>query len=162
MAENQSDLKLKKNLEVSMDSDQNINAQKEDVNTINTTLEKAIFESVSAYSGDELNLPVEDLELAIPFYMDIFGFNLSSKREKSAILERDGLKIGLAENGGDPSQEGCFFRVNNVEVAFAELKRNGLNQRVANYRTDEHGDSSFKVFFVVAPDGLCYCLGQKL
>ena len=30
---------------------------------------------------------------------------------KSAVLQRDDIRIGLAENGGDPEQEGCFFEV---------------------------------------------------
>jgi hypothetical protein len=77
------------------------------------------------------------------------------------VLGRDGIQIGLAENGGDPSQEGCFFEVTNVEAAFAELKSNGLEKEEADFRIDQYGDTSWKVFFVVAPDGLCYCLGER-
>jgi hypothetical protein len=80
---------------------------------------------------------------------------------KSIILARDGVQIGLAENGGDPTQEGCFFEVDDVETAFAELKSNGLEKEEAGFRIDRHGDTSWKVFFVVAPDGLCYCLGER-
>jgi hypothetical protein len=76
-------------------------------------------------------------------------------------LGRDGIQIGLAENGGDPAQEGCFFEVDNAEAAFAELKSNGLNKEEADFRIDQHGETSYKVFFVVAPDGLCYCLGER-
>ncbi len=65
------------------------------------------------------------------------------------------------ENGGDPTQEGCFFEVDDVETAFAELKSNGLEKEEADFRIDRHGDTSWKVFFVVAPDGLCYCLGER-
>jgi hypothetical protein len=32
----------------------------------------------------------------------------------------------------------------------------------AGFRIDRRGETSFKVFFVVAPDGLCYCLGERL
>ena len=32
----------------------------------------------------------------------------------------------------------------------------------AGYRIDKHGPNTFRVFFVVAPDGLCYCIGQKV
>lgn len=31
----------------------------------------------------------------------------------------------------------------------------------AGFSIDQHGSTSFKVFFVVAPDGLCYCLGER-
>ena len=72
-----------------------------------------------------MNLPVENVEKAIPFYEKIMGFRLASRNAspfKSAVLERDNILIGLAENGGDPAQDGCFFEVDNVETAFAEFR----------------------------------------
>lgn len=125
---------------------------------------KARFKSASPYADDAMNLPVEDVEAAIPFYEKIMGFTTLSRTDsprKSAVLARDSVQIGLAENGGDPSQEGCFFEVDDVEAAFAELKSNGLAKEDAGFRIDQHGETSFKVFFVVAPDGLCYCLGER-
>ena len=126
---------------------------------------KATFKTAAPYQDDEMNLPVENVDEAIPFYESVMGFRVASRSDaphKSAILTRDGIKIGLAENGGDPTQDGCFFEVNNAETAYAELKSNGLTKEEADFRIDEHGDTKFKVFFVVAPDGLCYCLGERL
>ncbi len=126
---------------------------------------KAVFKTASPYLQDALNLPVENLEEAIPFYETIMGFQVVSRQDapcKSAILARDDIQIGLAENGGDPTQEGCFFEVDDVEVAFNELKNNGLQNDDPNYRIEQHGDKSFRIFFVIAPDGLCYCLGQQV
>ena len=126
---------------------------------------KSIFKTASPYLQDALNLPVENLEEAIPFYETIMGFQVVSRQNapcKSAILARNDIQIGLAENGGDPTQEGCFFEVDDVEVAFNELKNNGLKNDDPNYRIDQHGDKSFRIFFVIAPDGLCYCLGQQV
>jgi catechol 2,3-dioxygenase-like lactoylglutathione lyase family enzyme len=125
---------------------------------------KALFKTANPYQKDEMNLPVENLQAAIPFYETVMGFRVLSRNEaphKSAILGRDGIQIGLAENGGDPTQDGCFFEVDNVETAFAELRSNGLEKAEAGFRIDQHGDTSWKVFFVVAPDGLCYCLGER-
>jgi hypothetical protein len=48
-----------------------------------------------------------------------------------------------------------------VEAAFAELRSRGLDTDDPKYRIDKHGTASFRVLFVVAPDGLCYCLGQR-
>jgi len=124
----------------------------------------AVFKTAVPYLADEMNLPVENLEAAIPFYQTIMGFRVVSRKDspyRSAVLGRDGIQIGLAENGGDPSQEGCFFEVDNAEAAFAELKSNGLEKEEAGFRIDRHGDTSYKVFFVIAPDGLCYCLGER-
>jgi catechol 2,3-dioxygenase-like lactoylglutathione lyase family enzyme len=125
---------------------------------------KAVFRSASPYANDAMNLPVRDVDTAISYYEQIFGFRVVSRQDaphKSVILARDNIQIGLAENGGDPTQEGCFFEVDNVETAFAELKSNGLEKKEAGFRIDQYGDTSWKVFFVVAPDGLCYCLGER-
>ncbi len=98
----------------------------------------AILQAIFPYADDPLNLPVSNVDTAVKFYEDIMGFRVVSKVEtphKKVILKRDNQKIGLAENGGDPSQEGCFFEVDNVEEMFAELKANGLNQDQANYQS---------------------------
>ena len=126
---------------------------------------KAVFKSVSPYLDDEMNLPVENVDEAIPFYETIMGFEVISKSEtphESVVLSRDSIQIGLAENGGDPSQDGCFLEVDNVETAFDELKANGFDKKDPEYRVDRHGDKSFKLFFVIAPDGLCYCIGERV
>lgn len=125
---------------------------------------KAVFRSAAPYVDDAMNLPVQNVDAAIPYYEKVFGFRVVSQQDaphKSVILARDGIQIGLAENGGDPTQEGCFFEVDDVETAFAELKSNGLEKEEAGFRIDQHGTTSWKVFFVVAPDGLCYCLGER-
>ncbi len=124
----------------------------------------AIFKTASPYADDAMNLPVESVDTALPFYQTVMGFQVLSRSEaprKSAVLGRDSIQIGLAENGGDPTQEGCFFEVDDIEAAFNELQSNGLDRDEAGYRIDQHGETSFRVFFVIAPDGLCYCLGQR-
>jgi catechol 2,3-dioxygenase-like lactoylglutathione lyase family enzyme len=126
---------------------------------------KAEFRKAAPYADDAMNLPVESVEAAIPFYTSVLGFRLVSREQsplQRAVLARDDIQIGLAENGGDPTQEGCFFEVDDAEAAFEELKTNGLPNEEANFRIDKHGERSFKVFFVIAPDGLCYCIGQRL
>ena len=126
---------------------------------------KATFKSAWPYKQDRMNLPVHDLETAIPFYEKIMALTVVSRQEaphKSAVLGRDEIQIGLAENGGDPTQEGCFFEVDDVATALAELKANGLKKEGADViSTESHGETSWKVFYVVAPDGLCYCLGER-
>ncbi len=124
----------------------------------------AVFETAAPYQGDVMELPVGNLEEAIPFYESVMGFRVVSRREaphRSAVLGRDGIEIGLAENGGDPAQNGCFFAVDDVEAAFAELRANGLGRQEAGFRLDRYGDAAYRVFFVIAPDGLCYSLGQR-
>jgi len=122
---------------------------------------RAIFKRAVPYADDALNLPVADVDAAIPYYEKTFGFRVVSRQEaphKSVILARDQIKIGLAENSGDPSQEGCYFEVDNVEAAFAEIK--GKQPGDGDIEINKHGESTSRVFFVVAPDGLCYMIGQ--
>ena len=125
----------------------------------------AKFKNAWGYQGDSMNLPVADLEAALPFYEKVFGFRLLSRSDsphKSAVLERDGIEIGFAENGGDATQDGCAFEVDNVESAFAEFKANGLDRELPEFSIEKHDDgSSWQVFFVIAPDGLCYWFGEK-
>ena len=125
---------------------------------------KTVIQNAWPYQQDKMNLPVENVEKAIPFYERIMGFRLASQNAspfKSAVLERDNILIGLAENGGDPAQDGCFFEVDNVETAFAEFRLNGLEKEIPDFDIQQYGDTTWKVFFVVAPDGLCYCFGER-
>ena len=122
---------------------------------------KSIFKRAVPYADDAMNLPVADVETAIPYYEKTFGFRVVSRSDaphKSVVLARDQIQVGLAENGGDPTQEGCYFEVGNVEAAFAEIK--GKQPGDGDLQIDQHGDSTSRVFFVVAPDGLCYMIGQ--
>lgn len=123
---------------------------------------KAVFKRAAPYADDAMNLPVADVEAAIPYYEKTFGLRVVSRQagpHKSVIFARDDIKIGLAENGGDPTQEGCFFEVDNVDAAFEEIK--GTRGTDSDFRIDKFGNTSYRVFFVVAPDGLCYMLGER-
>lgn len=125
---------------------------------------KATLQQAWPYQKDTMNLPVGNLESALPFYEQTMGFRLVSQTDapyKSAVLVRDVVQIGLSENGGDPTQDGCFFAVDSVANAFAELKTNGLPAEEPDFTFQQYGDVRWKVFFVVAPDGLCYCFGER-
>jgi len=78
---------------------------------------------------------------------------------RSVILARDNIQIGLAENGGDSSQESCYFEVDNLAAAFEEI--NGGPPTESAFRLDKLAGVPYRVFFVVAPDGLCYMLGER-
>jgi catechol 2,3-dioxygenase-like lactoylglutathione lyase family enzyme len=125
---------------------------------------KPTLEKAWGYQGDHMNLPVRDLTAALPFYETVLGFRVllrSDKPHKSAKLARDQVEIGLAENGGDPSQDGCAFHVKGLEPLFAEFRANGLQKELSEFSTEQHGEVAWKVFYVVAPDGLCYWFGER-
>lgn len=123
-----------------------------------------IIKNAWPYQQDKMNLPVNDVAAALPFYETKMGFRTVARHDTpypSAILEKGDVQIGLAENGGDPTQDGCFFEVNDLEQAFAELKANGLQKETSDFTYQQHGQTKWQVFFVVAPDGLCYCFGER-
>ena len=124
---------------------------------------KAKFKRAVPYAKDAMNLPVHDVEAAVPFYEQTMGFRVMQRQDsphRRAVLTRDDIQIALAENGGDPTQEGCYFEVDNIEGAFEEIK--GRKPAESDLDVQAWGQSSQRVFFVVAPDGLCYMLGQPL
>ena len=122
---------------------------------------KAKFKRAVPYAKDAMNLPVVDVETAVPFYEQTMGFRVVEREDspqRRAVLARDDIQIALAENGGDPTQEGCYFQVDNLEAAFEEIK--GRKPQESDFGEQSWGESSQRVFFVVAPDGLCYMLGE--
>jgi lactoylglutathione lyase len=125
----------------------------------------AVFKSAWGYQGNNMALPVADLEAAIPFYETVMGFRIVSRAavpHSSAVLARDEVQMGLVENGGDATQDGCAFEVDDAESAFAELQANGLGKKASEFGIEQHDGTSWKVFYVVAPDGLCYWFGQRV
>ena len=125
---------------------------------------KGTLEKAFGYKGDHLNLPVGDLSAALPFYQTILGFRIVSQIDtprKAVVLGRDAVQMGLAENGGDPTQDGCAFHVTNLESLYHEFQANGLGKPESQFDVERHGGELWKVFYVVAPDGLCYWFGER-
>lgn len=121
------------------------------------------FQSAAPFKDDVLSLPVTDLDAASDWYCKHFGMTEIRRHDApnpSVILERDGVQIGFAINGGDPTQDGAAIRVNHINGISAQLAANGLT--VANARVDERDGETFNVFFIVAPDGLCYYFNEPV
>jgi len=77
------------------------------------------------------------------------------------VLARDQIQIGLTENGGDSTQDGCAFHVKDLKALFAEFKANGLQKELSDFTIEQRDGVAWKVFYVVAPDGLCYWFGER-
>lgn len=125
---------------------------------------KGTLEKAFGYQGDKMHLPVQDLPAALGFYETVLGFRVVSRTDapfKSAVLGRDGVQIGLAENGGDPTQDGCAFHVRNLEALYSEFQSRGLAKPLSPFSVERHDGAAWKVFYVVAPDGLCYWFGER-
>lgn len=121
------------------------------------------FQSASPYQDDILALPVTDLDATSDWYCKHFCMTEIERRDSpnaSLILERNGVQIGFAINGGDPSNEGAAIRVVDINGIKSQLESNGLD--VGDTRVDERDGKKFNVFFVVAPDGLCYYFNEPI
>ena len=122
-----------------------------------------LYEAAFPFGDDVLALPVEDIDRAVEWYAARFGLVEVERRTDpcpTAIMERDGVRIGFAVNGGDPSQEGAAVLVTDIHRARDELEATGV--KTANWRVDERDGKKYQVFFVVAPDGLCYYFHQRI
>lgn len=121
------------------------------------------FKAAYPYQKDVLALPVTDLDSAAQWYSDHFGMREVERLDQPVprvILERDGTRIGFAINGEDPGQHGAAILVSDIGGMREELESNGI--RTGNWRIDERDGDRFQVFFVVAPDGLCYYFHEPL
>jgi len=100
----------------------------------------------------------------VPFYETVLGFRVISRADspvRSATLARDEVQIGLAENGGDSSQDGCAFHVTHLDALLEEFRSKGLEKSSSNTDVERHAGADWRVFYVVAPDGLCYWFGER-
>jgi catechol 2,3-dioxygenase-like lactoylglutathione lyase family enzyme len=124
--------------------------------------ETPLFQAAFPYQDDVLALPVTDLDTAAEWYARAFGLTEVARQDSppTVIMERDGVRIGFAVNGGDASQDGAAILVSDIERAASVLAGSGAT--VGERRVDTRDGARFDVFFVIAPDGLCYYLHQSL
>ncbi len=126
-------------------------------------MSKPTFQSASPYQDDVLALPVKNLDDASDWYCKHFGMSEFQRKQQphpTVILERDGVQIGFAINDGDASQDGAAIRVTHIEQLKTEFEASGL--KVGDFRVDERDGKKFQVFFIVAPDGLCYYIHEPI
>ena len=115
------------------------------------------FLKAAPFQDDVLALPVTNLDQASEWYRGAFGMQEVERRDvpnPTVILERDGIRIGFSINGGDATQDGAAVLVSGIARLKEEFEAKGVN--IGNWRIDERDGKKYQVFFVVAPDGLCY------
>ena len=125
--------------------------------------EKMQFEAAFAYQDNILALPVTDIDAATQWYSKhFFMVEVDRHREPTptVILERDGVRIGFSVNGGDASQDGAAILVTGINEIRNQIQASGIT--ISNWRIDEQDDRKLQVFFVVAPDGLCYYFHEPI
>lgn len=109
-------------------------------------------------------LPVANVDDAVPFYTDVMGFEIVARSDsphRSILLARPDVQMQINENGGDPTQDGCALEVTDVEAVMDEFKRNGFSKELSDIDIEKNESGTWRVFYVIAPDGLCFWLGEK-
>jgi len=122
-----------------------------------------LFKAAFPYQDDVLALPVEDLDQASQWYANALGLTAVERRDEpvpTVIMQRDGVRIGFAINGGDASNDGAAILVSDIDRARRELEASGLSP--GESRIDDHDGQKMSVFFLVAPDGLCFYFHQPI
>ena len=125
--------------------------------------EEPRFKAAFPYQKDVLALPVTDLNAASKWYSEHFGMREVERRADplpAVVLERDGVRLGFEINGGDAAQDGAAILVSGISDMRRDLETRGVE--TGNWRIDERRGSKFQVFFVAAPDGLCYYFHEPL
>ena len=122
-----------------------------------------LFKAAFPYQDDVLALPVEDLDKASQWYANSLGLTAVERRDEpvpTVIMQRDGVRIGFAINGGDASNDGAAILVTDIARARRELEASGLSP--GESRIDDHDGQKMSVFFLVSPDGLCFYFHQPI
>ena len=121
------------------------------------------FEAAYPFLEDVTTLPVKNLDESVAWYSNAFGLSeveRTSEPVPQVIMERDGARIGFAITGADPTQDGAAILVREIKQVHDELVSKGVE--IANWRVDERDGEKLQVFFVVAPDGLCYYFHEPI
>ena len=112
------------------------------------------------YQSDAMALPVADVDTSAAYYVDHLGFEITDRAHGRVVLQRDGLQMAINENGGDPTQDGVAFLVDDVDQLHKELTERKAEE-LGEVKAETRDDGDYQVFFLVAPDGLCFWFGQK-
>jgi hypothetical protein len=121
------------------------------------------FMQAFPYQASVLALPVTDIDAAARWYSRCFGMVEVERRSDpvpTVVMERDGTRIGFSVNGGDPSEDGAAILVSGIGAIRSQLEASGVN--VSEWGMDEREGGKLRVFFVVAPDGLCYYFHEPI
>ena len=106
-----------------------------------------LFKAAYPYAEDVLSLPVEDIDRTVSWYTNAFNLTEVVRRDvpvPTVILERDGVQIGFAINGGDAENDGAAILVTDIQRARDEIEAGGVE--IGNWRIDERTARSCKSF----------------
>ena len=105
------------------------------------------FKAAYPYQQDVLALPVSDINTASEWYSEHFDMVEVERKETpvpTVLLERDGVQVGFAVNGGDPTQDGAAILVDHIEEIRRMLEAKGV--QVGDWQIDERYGKNISLF----------------
>ena len=79
-----------------------------------------LFRAAFPFLEDVLGLPVKDIDQAAKWYGNAFGLTEVERRADpvpTVIMERDGVQVGFAVNGGVAENDGVAILVTDIHRA---------------------------------------------
>jgi len=120
--------------------------------------------TVYPISGEDvMALPVRGLAGAIGYHETALGFSVVRQDGATAVLERDGIQIGLVlKPDHEPGKAGSLaFGVDDIEGMHRELEGSGAHP--GKFGVDEWDGQRHRTFFVREDgNGYCYCFHSPL
>ncbi len=127
-------------------------------------LQSAKLRSISPISNEDTNaLPVRELGPAIGFFESVLGFHVVMREASSALLERDGVQVGLViQRDHIPGKAGSVaFEVDDLDGLHLELSRRG--GAPGAFGMDEWDGRRHRTFFLREDEnGYCFCFYSQL
>jgi catechol 2,3-dioxygenase-like lactoylglutathione lyase family enzyme len=124
----------------------------------------ARLKAVYPISGEDTDaLPVKDVGPAVAFYEAVLGFAAVSRDATTAVVTRDGVRLGLVRQPDhEPGRAGSLaFEVDDLDALHRELQARGGNP--GEFGTDEGGGKRHHTFFLREPEnGYCYCFYRPM
>ena len=117
------------------------------------------IEGAYPIAGEDMNaLPVREIGAAVEFYENILGFAVERREPASAVVSRDGVRLGLIrQEDHRPEEAGSLaFAVDDLDAMHRELHARGGNPFPPGF--SEWSGRRFRTFFVREDtNGYCYC-----
>ena len=105
----------------------------------------------------QIAVPVKDLARAVAFYRDVLGLRfLFQVPPALAFFDCNGIRVMLdvpSDKEFDHPASPLYFKVDDIDVAYADLQARGVNFHGAPHLIAKMPDHELWMFFLRDPDG---------
>jgi catechol 2,3-dioxygenase-like lactoylglutathione lyase family enzyme len=103
----------------------------------------------------QIAVHVNDITKSTEFYRDILGMNLIFEAPNLAFFENGEVRLMLGSAEGEPhgDRAAVYYRVDDIDTAFVELKTRGVEFSDEPHLIHEAEGYSLRMAFFKDPDG---------